>query len=336
MPEFRRDPTTGAWTILAVERAARPGGRPTRGPAPSQADYIASCPFCLGNERETPPEILRIPAGAARWSVRVVPNKYPALIPDAQGPTAGAGGLLRCRPARGHHEVIIEGPTHGASAAPPEAAVFRDVFVAARERCRAFSRHPGLRHIALFKNHGQGGGASLTHPHWQLVASPVVPPAVARELEVALEYRAAHGRGLLEDLLRQELRSGERVVEATDDFAVLAAYAPQWMGETWIVPRAPGASVGALDDPQLEAFAHLLWRTLRRVAGALEEPPLNVVIHSAPLHQPRAADALRWHARVQPRLGTPAGFELGSGVAIVTLAPEAAAQALRRQPVITG
>jgi UDPglucose--hexose-1-phosphate uridylyltransferase len=332
MPEFRRDPTTGAWTILAVERARRPGGERLRSAPLAEADYLATCPFCLGNERETPPEVLRIPAGAVRWSVRVVPNKYPALLPDAGGSSVAAGSLFQRRPARGRHEVIVEGPTHRSSAAPPEAHVLRDVFVAARERCRAFSRDRGVRHVALFKNHGRAGGASLTHPHWQLVASPVVPPAVERELAIAAQYRKTHGRAVLDHLLRRELRSGARLVEATDEFAVLAAYAPQWMGETWVVPRAPGASVGALDDPGLEAFATVLWRTLRRVARALEEPPLNVVIHSAPLHQP-AGDAFRWHARIQPRLGTQAGFELGSGVAIVTLAPETAARVLRHQTV---
>lgn len=332
MPEFRRDPTTGAWSILAVERAARPGGRPIAGAGPPEAEYVATCPFCLGNEDQTPPEILRLPPGAARWSVRVVPNKYPALLPDAGEGTADPHSLFQCRPARGHHEVIIQGSAHRAAAAPPSAAALRDVVVAARERYRVFSRDPALQHFALFMNHGRAGGASLPHPHWQLVASPVVPPALERELQIAAAYREAHGRSVLDDLISRELDDGARVVEATDHFAVLTAFAPQWMGETWIVPRVPGGGLGALDDRAIEAFAQGLWRTLRRVAGAMDEPALNVVIHSAPLHG-ATGESFRWHARIQPRLGTQAGFELGSGVAIVTLAPEAAAEALRRQSV---
>lgn len=332
MPEFRRDPTTGTWTIVAVERGARPVGRPSIGlPAPAEAEYDATCPFCQGNEHATPPEILRLPDGAGQWSVRVVPNKFPALVPDASEGGSDATSLLQVRPARGRHEVIIEGPRHRATAAPPEAGVLRDVLLAARQRYQVMSTDPGLQHVALFKNHGLRAGASLTHPHWQLVASPLVPPALAHELQIAADYRVAHQRTLLDDLIRQELHEGTRVVEATDDFAVLTAFAPQWLGETWIVPRAPGAGIGGLSDAGIEAFAQTLGRTLQRVASAFDRPPLNVVIHSPPLHG-AWDDVFRWHTRIQPRLSRRAGYELGSGVAIVTLAPEAAAEALRRQP----
>jgi UDPglucose--hexose-1-phosphate uridylyltransferase len=325
--ELRRDPTTGAWTIIAAERAARPGGGRAGTPAPAPA--TTSCPFCLGHETETPPEILRLPPGAERWSVRVVPNKYPALTPGP-GDATCASGLLASLPAHGHHEVIVEGGVHRPSVVPPDPGLFRDVFLAARERHRVFAGDAALGHVALFKNHGRAGGASLPHPHWQLVALPIVPPAVEREMTLAAAYHAAHGRALAEDLLRRERDDGARLIELADGFALLAAFAPQWEGETWIVPREPVDSVGAMDDDLITAFAEILWRTLRRVAALLEEPPLNVVIHSAPLRG-QAATSFRWHARIQPRLGTQAGFELGSGVAIVTLSPETLAERLRAQ-----
>lgn len=331
MPELRRDPTTGAWTIIAAERAARPGGRRS-GAAPPAGPPAPACPFCLGHEAETPPEILRLPRDSDRWSVRVVPNKYPALTAAAADDAARANDLLAARPAHGHHEVIVEGPVHRLSVVPPGPAVLRDVLLAARERYRAFARDAGLRHAALFKNHGRAGGASLPHPHWQLVALPIVPPAVEREMRLAAEHHATRGESLLDDLVRREREDGARLVELTDDFAVLAAFAPQWEGETWIVPRARANSVAEMDDRLIAACAEVLARALQRVAAVLEEPPLNIVIHSAPLRS-RAAESFRWHARIQPRLGTQAGFELGSGVAIVTLAPEALAEALRTQPV---
>jgi UDPglucose--hexose-1-phosphate uridylyltransferase len=259
-----------------------------------------------------------------------VPNKYPALVPDAAAQGSGEGNpLFLRRPARGHHEVIVEGPEHRLSAAPSSPEVLRDVFRAAKARHAAFASDPALEHFALFKNHGTAGGASLQHPHWQLVASPVVPPALQRELSVADEYRRRVDRALYDDIVTAELESGVRVVEATPEFAVLTAYAPQWMGETWIVPRRPGASIGELDEGVLAVFAELLRRTLARVEELLDRPPLNVVVHSAPLRADVDA-SYRWHARVQPRLGTLAGFELGSGVSIVTLAPEDAAEAMRR------
>jgi UDPglucose--hexose-1-phosphate uridylyltransferase len=330
--EFRRDPTTDAWTIIAVGRAARPGGHRVTPPPATTAPYLTSCPFCRGNEEQTPPEILRLPPGAPDWSVRVVPNKYPALFPAEDGTAPPAGDLLGRLPARGHHEVIIEGATHRVAIAPPDPAVLRDVVVAARDRIRAFSADNALRHVSLFKNHGSAGGASLPHPHWQLVASPVLPPAVERELIVAAQYHQTHGSTLLDDLVGRELDEATRIVDVSDAFVVLAAFAPQWVGETWIVPRAAGASIGVIDDALIAPFAQALWRTLRRVAGVLEEPPLNVVIHSAPLRSD-ARESFRWHTRIQPRLGTRAGFELGSGIAIVDLAPETVAEELRRQPL---
>jgi UDPglucose--hexose-1-phosphate uridylyltransferase len=331
VPELRRDPTTGAWTIIAAERAARPGGHRSSTP-PAGGPPAPSCPFCLGHEAQTPPEILRLPRGADRWSVRVVPNKYPAFTPAAADDATRANDLLASRPAHGHHEVIVEGPAHRLSAVPPGPAVLRDVFLAARERYRAFERDAGLGHAALFKNHGRAGGASLPHPHWQLVALPIVPPAVEREMRLAAEHHATHGESLWDELVRREREDGTRLVELTDDFVVLAAFAPQWEGETWIVPRASADNVAEMDDRLTMAFATVLTRALQRVAAVLDEPPLNVVIHSAPLRR-RAADSFRWHARIQPRLGTQAGFELGSGVAIVTMSPEAAAQELRKQKV---
>ena len=173
---------------------------------------------------------------------------------------------------------------------------------------------------------------TLPSDPWQLAALPIVPPAIGRELSLAEEHRATHGQALMDDVLRRERDAGVRMVELTDEFAVLAAFAPQWEGETWVVPRQPGDDIGTTDDRLIAAFAEVLWRTLRRVALVLEEPPLNVVIHLAPLRS-GAAESFRWHARIQPRLGTQAGFELGSGVAIVTLAPEAAAEQLRKQKI---
>ena len=332
MPELRRDPTTGTWTIVAAERAATPGGPRRAAPPTGHPPHPARIQVCRGHVAETPRENRRWPPAADRWSVRVVPNKYPALLPGPPDAAACVGGLLASLPARGHHEVIVEGPEHRLGVAPPAAEILADVFRAARERHHVFAADPGLRHMALFKNHGLGGGASLPHPHWQIVTSPIVPPTMERQLQLAAEHHATSGRALMDDLLRREHDAGARLVEVTGEFAVLAAFAPQWEGETWIVPRAPGDSLGTMDDPTLTAFADVLWRSLRRVAAALAEPPLNVVIHSAPLRA-HVLESFRWHARIQPRLGTQAGFELGSGVAIVTLAPEAAAERLRAQEV---
>jgi UDPglucose--hexose-1-phosphate uridylyltransferase len=257
-----------------------------------------------------------------------VPNKYPALVPEPGAPTGPGDALRVSAPARGHHEVIVEGPEHRASVVPPTPDVFRDVLAAARLRFASLRRDERLRHFALFKNHGRAGGASLPHPHWQLAAVPIVPPALENELRIAGEYLEQNGAELWDDLLAREIADGARVIEVGDGFAVLAAYAPQWTGEVWIVPRVAGAQIGEVDDETAARFAATLWRTLHRVATVMDEPPLNVVCHTAPLDR-RSGEGYRWHARIEPRLGMRAGFELGSGIAIVTLMPEEVAEAYR-------
>jgi len=327
VPEFRQDPTTGDWVIIAAERAKRPGGTQHGGTRQETADIDPTCPFCAGNEGQTPPEVLRRPT-SGNWVVRVVPNKYPALVPDLSEPLASGDTLYACAPARGHYEVIVEGPVHRLGLVPDESAVLYESFRAAQERYRGFLEDPDLRFFSLFKNHGSRAGASLEHPHWQLVASPLVPPSLRRKLNVAAAYWKRHGRSVYADVVAREIEVGDRLVEETGRFVAITPYAPQWSGETWIVPREPGESLGEVDDDDLAAFAEVLRDTLRRVAHAFDNPSVNVLILSAPLRA-ESARGFRWHVRIQPRMTTPGGFELASGMSITTLAPEAVSDALR-------
>jgi UDPglucose--hexose-1-phosphate uridylyltransferase len=328
MPEFRRDPTTGNWVILAAERAKRPGSTRSDQVRQKTAEIDPACPFCAGNEDETPPEILRRPT-AGPWVVRVVPNKYPALVPDLPEPRPSDDTSLHAHaPARGHYEVIVEGPVHRLESTSDDPVVLRESFRAAQERYRSFLKDPALQFFSLFKNHGVGAGASLVHPHWQLVASPLLPPSLRQALEVAVAYWEHHGRSVYDDVAARELKVGERLVEETSRFVVLTPYAPQWSGETWIVPRVPGGDFGKVDDDSIEAFAEVLRDTLYRVAQAFDDPPINVLIVSAPLRTENA-EGFRWHVRIQPRMTTLGGFELVSGMSITTLVPEAVADALR-------
>lgn len=324
VPELRRDPTTDEWVIIAAARGRRPGVRARS--RTRSARHHPSCPFCPGNEEQTPPEILRRPASGP-WRVRVVPNKYPALVPDPGDELPATAGLLERLPARGHYEVIVEGREHRRALAPPNHAVLREVLLAARDRTRTFAREGHHAFVTLFKNHGAGAGASLAHPHWQLAAGPVISARLARMVEAAREYRQAHGRSLFAELLRRELAEGTRTVAEGEGFVALAAYAPQWSGESWILPRQGPAGLGEVRDDDLAAFARLLRTLLARTARTFDEPDCNVTIFSAPLHA--AAPGFRWHARIQPRLSVPGGFELGCGLAIVMLAPEETAERLR-------
>jgi UDPglucose--hexose-1-phosphate uridylyltransferase len=188
------------------------------------------------------------------------------------------------------------------------------VFLAARDRHREFRSSLGLEYFSLFKNHGPHAGASLTHPHWQLAAAPVVPGHLRRMLEVAERHWKAHGTSVYADVLAAEREAEVRLIDEAEGFLAFAPYAPQWSGESW--------------DAELAAFGIALHDALCRTAVALDDPDCNVVIFSAPLGVENL-EYFTWHARIQPRLTVPGGFELASGTAITTMAPEQTAMLLR-------
>lgn len=325
MPELRRDPTTGNWVIIASERAKRPGGVGRGAKFTGGREHDPSCPFCAGNEAMTPPEIARRPE-AGEWVARVVPNKYPALVPDPPASARASDDLRVSQRATGRYEVIVEGQKHQPVASDP--ATLLEVFLAAQERCREFATDGRLASIALFRNHGVNAGASLIHPHWQLAAMPLVPRPLGGMLEVAHAYRRSRGASLYRDLVRDEVENGSRVVAMNASFVAMTPYAPQWSGEVWVLPRDGEAHFVEVEVDRLREFADLFAETVDRVARAFERPDYNALVFSAPLRA-SADDSFSWHARLQPRLTVQGGFELFSAIAITVLAPEQTARLLR-------
>ncbi|MBE3575135.1 MAG: galactose-1-phosphate uridylyltransferase [Firmicutes bacterium] len=369
MPQWRRDRVTGGWVIVTPERARRPhdfqcprdaGGKPLPAspPDPPPAAVVSSCPFCPGNEQMTPPEIfaLRPPGGQANgpgWSIRVVPNKFSALTPEETAAMdAKDAGMEAPLPGYGYHEVLIEGPDHGRRLEdwPPEhLAVVLQVAV---QRLNALLDENGIQYVQLFKNDGNGAGASLAHPHWQLVALPMVPPAVDQELRGARRFAEETGECVFCHLLRRE-RRGVRQVAENQDFVAFVPYAARFPYETWILPRrhsadvaelVPGPGAGPADagtpvpgggdgpgpglSPLLE-LARLLQQVVGRMNRVLGHPPYNIMVHTAPRPAATHAFHYHWHLEIVPRLGVAAGFEMGTGLFINVFSPEAAARDLR-------
>ncbi len=327
MSEIRRDPTTGEWVILAAGRAERPGGTRLPGRRSAKAGRDPDCPFCLGNEDQTPPEILRRSA-RGDWVVRIVPNKYPALVAEVSHHVLPNSDFETLVEAHGHYEVIIEGSTHRLGLVPPESGVLFECFLAARDRYRVFVNNSALKASLLFKNHGRGAGASLAHPHWQLAALPTEPATLTRMMGVARAHWERSGTSLYDDLVRHEVAGGDRVVEEVDEFVVMTPYAPQWAGETWIIPRDGVSGFADVGETMLQRFSSVLRRTFGRLSAVFDEPDLNVLLLSAPF-RPANVPYFQWHARLQPRLTTPGGFELASGMMITTVGPEQSAASLR-------
>jgi UDPglucose--hexose-1-phosphate uridylyltransferase len=328
VPEIRIDPLGGHRTIVAGERSRRPGGEPRCEP-PESID-VARDPFAEGHEDRTPPELYAVrpgggPANSPGWSVRVVPNLYPALEPDAAEPEVGHGDgdgseLFVARAAVGAHEVIVNGPQPVLSLAElPRKQVVAAVEVW-RERMRV--HHDDSAYVQLIVNERREGGASLPHTHAQLYALDFVPAEVARERERAGAYTTrTMGHTLLEDLIAEEVRRGERIVAIDDDAVLLAPYASRLPFQLMLAPRRPCARF-EID----EVGASLLHDGLCRLARLLgSSPPLNLWVRTAP----RGVEQFCWRIDIAPRLTHIAGLELSTGLNLNIVAPEHAASLLR-------
>lgn len=315
-PEYRRDPVTGRWAVIAPARAKRPLAAP---PAPPDPDPPADCPFCPGNEHDTPGELFTQrdagtePNGPG-WRLRVFPNRYPAVEPDG--------------PAVGRHEVVVACPEHVVRAADLPGGAYRGLFLAYRERILAHAADPRLEYTLAFKNVGAAAGASLSHAHAQLVATPFVPPVVQEELAGANVHRALTGRCVYCDLVAADARGPRRVCE-TDGFVAVTAYAPRFAYEVWILPKAHASRYETIGDAALGELAGVVRRVVAATDAVLGPVAFNWMLHTAPLRSPELPH-YHWHLEVLPRTATPAGLEWGGGCFVTAVAPEDAAERLRR------
>jgi UDPglucose--hexose-1-phosphate uridylyltransferase len=323
VPEVRVDPLTGLKTIVAGDRAARPGGGFTVA-EPEPIDP-ATDPFLAGHEDRTPPEVHAVrPDGgepdSPGWTVRAVPNRYPALIAGAPAPEPEATpDLFAAQPAEGGHEVIVNAP----QAVVALSDLAPEQLVAAMETWRARMRaHADAACRHLIVNERPEAGASLPHTHAQLYALGFVPAAIARERERFSAYAVrTMGSNLLGDLVQEEVRRRVRIVAIDDEAVLMAPWASQVPFQLMLAPRRTAARFED-DGPLGAALLHDALSRLRRLFGA--PPPLNLWVRTAP----QGAEQFCWRIDVWPRLGHRAGLELGAGVALCTVAPEDAAAQL--------
>jgi UDPglucose--hexose-1-phosphate uridylyltransferase len=328
VPEIRVDPLTGHKTIVAGERSRRPGGEPRCTP-PDPID-VEQDPFAEGHEERTPPELYAVRPDGGRasgtpngpgWTVRVVPNLYPALGPDSSDPERDPRpDLFTAMPAHGAHEVIVNAPQSVYSLAElPVEQVVAAVEVW-RERMRT---HAECACVQLIVNERREAGASLPHTHAQLYALDFVPADVARERERAGAYATrTMGGELLGDLVAEEVRRGERVVAIDEEAVLMAPYASRVPYHLMLAPRRPRARFEQ-EGPSGAALLHDGLRRLARHFGT--SPPLNLWVRTAP----RGVERFCWRIDVLPRLTHLAGLELSTGVNLNIVPPEDAAARLR-------
>jgi UDPglucose--hexose-1-phosphate uridylyltransferase len=310
MSELRRDLLHATWTILAPDRGTRPHDVTLE----TRPQAHVSCPFCPGNETETPPEIVAsgrpagLPADRPPWRVRVFENRYPAV----SGPA-------------GRHEVVVLSPDHAADLARLPAEHLAELLTVVQARVADLENHPELVSALFFLNSGAGAGASLSHPHGQILATPVVPTVLQTEILAHADWRRQRGGCLLCHLAGEAAGDGRLVAESPTAMA-FAPHASRFAWEMLLVPRRHAARFTDASAVEIDAMATLLGRVCRALRAAAGNPAYNLVLHSTP----SGVEDFHWHLELLPRLAPLAGFETGTGFHINPVRPEVAAAALRQ------
>lgn len=336
MPELRQNPATKEWVIIATERAKRPEEFGS-GPAPVIANHRETCPFCVGNENMTPPEIMAYRTfGTAPntpgWWIRIVPNQFPALEQDGAVARQRREELFVSMPGIGEHEVLIESTDHAQVIATMDQNQVEEIFLAYRERYRTLSKDPRFEMIIIFKNHGVRAGTSLAHPHSQIIAAPITPMHIRHRIEEAMRYFDDNGECVYCRMIAKEQKLKERVVMETDNFIVIEPFASASPFETVVFPKKHASTFDAISSEHCRELAFVMKQTLAKLHKALNNPDYNYVIFSSPCHE-RDLEYYHWYILIYPRVTSAAGFELGSGIFINTVIPEKAAEYLRATAV---
>jgi len=322
MNQLRLDPLTGRWVVVSVDRASRPAAFFSQTSAPVQVDTSRPCPFCPGNEESTPPA-LETYGPTGHWLVRVVPNLYPAFDGDQPFVVTNRGPVFTQATAEGIHEVLVLSPEHDTPWDKLSSDQIGLVMSAIRDRIEEHSHASGLRYSQAIVNAGREAGASVEHPHAQLLGMSFVP----RELvEEQAGFARFAGRCLLCTTVDAEEHVGHRVVYADDNVLVIC---PFWSGtpfEMMVIPRNHNSHLHQSSTADLVAVGRAMQTVLGQLRSHLGNVPYNLVFHSAPY---RAPEPYHWHVHIWPHLTTVAGFEQGTGVLINIEAPEQAAEELR-------
>lgn len=282
----------------------------------------------------TPPEVMAYrPTGSQPdtpgWTVRVVPNLYPALGPVDGEPDERADGVYLAMNGVGAHEVLVTGPQHVEEVARLPVEQISLMVKSYVDRLLVHRVHPNVQYVHIIMNYGREAGASREHPHSQLFAMPLIPGLVETELWGAGRHFEEQGSCVFCDMIRRELSTGHRVVAENDRFLVFAPYASRSPFELWMMPKEHEASFETMGGSDIASFAGILSETLGKLYVGLADPPFNYWIHTAPSKRDVAA-YYHWHLEIVPKLSIAAGFELGTEVMINTALPETAAEFLRQ------
>jgi len=338
--ELRKDYLLNRWVVIATSRSRRPTDFAKQS---TQQTKTSQCPMCPGNEHMTPPAALVYLKSAngirkardndsrrhKNWLIRVVPNLFPAFSPPQDKADLSITKTSNLAPAVGHHEVLIESPNHDEHPADARISQLTYVVEGYIDRLRELSAKPYVRYVSIFRNHGLEAGASLSHAHSQIIATPNVPTTVQEEMTAARKFWKQQRKCVFCDIIEKECKSARIIIE-NSKFIAFAPYASVNPMEFWIFPRKHQPSLLEMPLNDAKTFAEILKECLSRLKSIVNDPPYNYGFHLTTDRD--AAGYYHWHLEVYPKLATWAGFEKSTGVYINTMTPETAAESMRKSP----
>lgn len=327
MPELRQNLATKEWVIIASERTQRPDElKAGRSEAEVPPERKKDCAFCPGNEAKAARETFSV-GEKGKWRVRVVENKFPALVSNASQPS-GAQTVFRCLPGEGVHEVVVDSPSHAKHPALMDTRELRDLFGVYHSRFKTHLKNPKVAMTMVFRNHGSEAGTSIEHPHSQIMGSSVVPASIRHRMDEAEKYFERKKACVFCDMIKEEVRQDLRILADSKHFIAFILYAALSPFHIWVLPKRHTPSFEGTTSEELDDFAELMQGLLRRLYVGLENPPYNYVIQSTPQDR-GTADPFHWYLTLIVRTVSRAGFELGSGMYINPSLPEENAKFLK-------
>lgn len=324
--ELRQNPVTGNWVVVSRDETHDY----------SSYNDPAFCPLCQGNEDKTPPEIYAIGENrhpnSPGWSLRIVPDKFPALQPEGKLDRRG-DGLFNKMSGIGAHELMVETPDHYMTLAAMPVEKITDIFKAFRDRIKELKKDERFRYVLAFKNHGMAAGAAFVHSHSSIIASPFTPRRVKDEFRGAREYFEFKGRCIFCDIIRQEQEAAKRVVYENSDFIAILAFAPRYRYETWILPKRHETFIEK-SYLNLTLLADVTKFVLGRINDCLDTPAYNLTLHNGPnllsnrqgVYWETIHDDFHWHVEILPRVDPLSGSERSSIFGLSPIFPEEAAK----------
>lgn len=326
MPQYRQNFITKEWVVIAPERAKRPDQFARKEESKVKLQHDPKCPFCPGNENQTPSPILVID-GKDGWLLRVVPNKFAAVDPTACA-LRGMDGIFLSAEGFGIAEVIIENRSHNNCIATMTQEEVLGIMTSYRSRYSVLSTDPNIDMITIFRNHGARAGTSLEHPHSQIIATPIVPTNIRQRMQQTQYYHDTYGKCAYCVLLDEEVSAGKRIVMESKYFVAHCPYASAMPFQTQITPKRHFSDFKDVSDEELKDLSIVLHTVLGKFHRGLNDPDFNYAIQTAPISD----GALHYDhisINITPRLTTAAGFEIGTGIFINIMPPENAAEFLR-------